>query len=291
MRIFILSLFSLFALNAFAQTNESVLRAFAFYSSKGKELTFEEALHTLAKSDVILFGELHNSAIIHWLQYRTLKALDDLGKNLIIGGEFMEKDDQIKIDEFLSGWINEVQFEDAARFWKNYQTDYKPILNFAKDSALPFIATNVPRRYAAIVSKWGLDTLVNLPAKAQEFLPRLPIDFDMNTPGYKAMLSIMEAHGEKFSAKNMVKAQALKDATMAQSIAENSDQNTLFFHINGDYHSANYGGIYWYLHNIKSKLDISIVKVYTGKTLDFKENWAKSGDIILVVPEDFTRSY
>ena len=41
----------------------------------------------------------------------------------------------------------------------NYKTDYKPIIEFAKENGINFIATNIPRRYAAMVSGGGLRAL------------------------------------------------------------------------------------------------------------------------------------
>ncbi len=286
--IFGLSLVSQFV---FAQVENPPLRIFAFYTGKGEEITFDQAIERLAPSDVVLFGENHNSTILHWLELRTAKALLAADKKLVFGAEFFEKDDQNKIDEYLNGWINEDHFEEAARIWPNYKTDYKPILELAHDSLIPFIATNVPRRYAAIVAKSGLDTLKFLPLEAKQYLPNLPISFTTKTPGYTEMLSMMGGHSDEKSIEKIVKAQALKDATMAQSIAENVYRGDLFFHINGDFHSADYGGIYWYLKLINKKLKISTIKVYSHENLAFDAEWKNSGDIILVVPDDFPTSY
>lgn len=291
MRYFLLTIVLFLSQFVSAQENTKSLRAFAFYTNKGKEIPFEEAIDKLASSDVVLFGEDHNSTIVHWIELRTAKALLAKKKKLVMGGEFFERDDQNKIDEYLSGWINEKHFESAARFWPNYKTDYKPLLDLAHDSLIPFIATNVPRRYAAIVAKSGLDTLRYLPLEARQYLPNLPISFTMKTPGYTEMIAMMGDHGSSNSVENIVKAQALKDATMAQSIAENLNRGNLFFHVNGDYHSANYGGIYWYLKLINKKFKISTVKVYSDENLIFNPDWKNSGDIILVYSSDAPVSY
>jgi len=61
-------------------------------------------------------------------------------------------------------------FEDEAKIWKNYATDYKPIIEFAKSEGLHFVATNVPRRYAAFTSRNGLEALSQLSTDAKQFL-------------------------------------------------------------------------------------------------------------------------
>ena len=63
---------------------------------------------------------------------------------------------------FFLGFISEKNFEKEARLWPNYKTDYKPLVSFAKDNNLSFVATNIPRRYASAVFKNGLKKLRNL---------------------------------------------------------------------------------------------------------------------------------
>ena len=273
---------------AFAQTSDYELKPFAFYDSEGNKMEYNQVVTQSQSADIILFGEHHNDAMIHWIQLRLIKDLMKTNE-LILGAEFFERDDQLKLDEYISGLIPARNFEAEARLWNNYKTDYKPIVDLARDSGLTFIATNVPRRYAALVNKGGLDTLRHVSKEARGYLPKLPISFTMETPGYTGMEEMMGGHGTDVS--NMVKAQALKDATMAESILQNMKKGKIFVHINGDFHSANYGGIYWYLKEKKSKLDVKTIKVYSNQELNFTPEMIKSGDFILVVPEDFSKSY
>ena len=273
---------------AFAQTSVYSLKPFAFYDSEGNKMEYNQVVTESQSADVILFGEHHNDAMIHWIQLRFIKDLMKTNE-LILGAEFFERDDQLKLDEYTSGLIPARNFEAEARLWNNYKTDYKPIVDLARDSGLTFIATNVPRRYAALVNKGGLDTLKYLSKEARAYLPKLPITFTMETPGYTEMEEMMGGHGTDVS--NMVKAQALKDATMAESILQNMKKGKIFVHINGDFHSANHGGIYWYLKEKKPKLDVKTIKVFANENLDFTPEMIDSGDFILVVPEDFTKSY
>lgn len=270
-----------------AQNN---LQSHAFYSSVGQLISYDEVIEKLEKSEIVLLGELHDHAAVHWIEKRIIFDLA-ARKDLVIGGEFMERDNQLLIDEYLKGWVNDKRFEAAARLWPNYETDYKPIMQFARDSGIYFVATNVPRRYASIVSQFGLDTLKSLPEGSKAYLPALPISFQLSTPGYQEMLEMMGAHAGDASSINFVQAQALKDAAMAEAISQNWSKNKLFVHINGDFHSANYGGIYHYLKSILPNAKISTLKVYSDNDLRFQSDWTSVGDIILVVPEDFTRTH
>jgi uncharacterized iron-regulated protein len=73
-----------------------------------------------------------------------------------------EADNQVVLDEYLKGIITGKQFETEAKMWQNYATDYKPMVDFAQKNKIPFVATNIPRRYASLVSKGGLEALNQL---------------------------------------------------------------------------------------------------------------------------------
>ncbi len=266
------------------------LEVYRIYDVQGKERSFEQMIESLATADVVLFGELHDHALIHWLQ---LKATESLAEKrpLVLGGEMFECDQQVILDEYMKGLLNDKMFEDQARLWPNYKTDYKSLLLFAKEKKLRFVASNVPRRYASLVSRVGLDSLEQLPAASRVFLPRLPIAFDPEAPGYPEMIQMMGGHGHGFNPMHFVQAQALKDACMAEHIIDSRGDNELLLHFNGDYHSANRGGIYWYLKAAEPGLKTQVIKVFSDTDFNFQEEWRDSGDFILVVPEDFTRTH
>jgi len=105
-------------------------------------------LKEAADADIVLFGELHDNPISHWLQLELTKDLYDLKKDkLVLGAEMFESDNQVILDEYLSGKILQSSFESEARLWSNYKTDYKPLVEFARINKLKFVASNIPRRY------------------------------------------------------------------------------------------------------------------------------------------------
>lgn len=266
------------------------LQVFALYDKTGEALTFAEATDRMAEADVVLFGEFHDHALIHWIQLRTAVALSEKTE-LAMGGEMFESDNQLLLDEYLSGLMTDKVFEDQARLWSNYKTDYKPLVEFAKANGIHFAATNVPRRYASLTAREGLDTLERLPAASKVLLPSLPIPFSEETPGYGTMMDMMSGHGARFKAENFVRAQALKDAAMAEGIMRNLIEGGTFLHFNGDFHSADYGGIYWYLKQSNPDLNVVTVKIFSESAQEFREEWKDTGDIILAVPSDFTKTH
>ena len=105
-----------------------------------------------SKKELVLFGEFHDNPITHWLQYELMLSLYDVHQtNLVLGFEMFEQDQQGVVDRYLSGELNEKQFKDSCRLWENYTTDYKPLLDFAKDKKLTCIASNVERKYASLL--------------------------------------------------------------------------------------------------------------------------------------------
>jgi len=267
--------------------------AYIIFNHKGEKVDYELMKKKSAEYEVVFFGELHNNPISHWLQLKLTSDLFDIkdGK-LILGAEMFETDDQLVIDEYLSGKINVKNFEEEAKLWDNYSTDYKPLVEFAKSKKLSFKATNVPRRYANLVFRTGLEGLNDLSESAKaQFLPPLPIPLDLALPTYKKMITMMGNHGGNTS-DNMVKAQAIKDATMGYSISNAVKPKHLFIHFNGAYHSDEKEGILWYLNKYKPNLKILTISTVEQDKMDVldSENLNKA-DFILVVPEKMTKTY
>ena len=242
------------------------------------------------RTDAVFFGELHNNSLGHWLQLQVLKGLHSENPDLVVGSEIFEREDQLNLDEWFSGKITESSFEAEAKLWKNYTMDYRPVLRFAKEKGLKFIATNVPRKYASVVSKSGLEALDSLSSQAKSYIAKLPVEVDMSLPGYVAMKDMM--HGAPGNPEFMIQAQALKDATMAESLYESLQAGKQIYHINGAYHSKDGEGILWYLKREFPKVKILNIHTVTQDQLDkLDDENAKSGEIILVLPSDSHTTY
>ncbi len=265
--------------------------AYALFNAKGKEMRYEKMVNDSKKADVVLFGELHNNPIAHWLQLELTKELHvDNKVNLVLGAEMFESDGQLIMDEYFTGMITEKKFEDEMRLWNNYKTDYKPLVEFAKDSGLRFIATNIPRRYANIVFNLGLDTLNSLSDIAKGFMMPLPVLYDTTLASYTALSGggPMGGHGSP----NLRDAQAVKDATMAFFILKNLREGETFLHFNGAYHSDNYEGIGHFLKKINPKLRIvTISTVSQAEVQVLEDSHVGKADYIIAVPESMTKTY
>jgi len=290
--------------------------AYQIFDKEGKKTSYKSIVEKAQEADIILFGESHNNPIIHWLQIELTKELYKVvienksesqskrnGKNnLLLGAEMFEADNQTILDEYLNDIITEKNFETEARLWNNYKTDYKPLVEFAKENELTFVATNIPRRYASLVSKKGLSSLDSLTEDAKRFMMPLPVEVDLKLPAYANMLKMMGVHStdtENVSegVANFAYAQAVKDATMAYRIHEyyaksikDKSKNSIFLHFNGSYHSDNYESIVYYLKKYNPNLKIMTITSADQKELDSLEKTGVA-DFAIVTPLAMTKTY
>ncbi len=262
--------------------------AWKLFDKSGKECNYQNLLDEASKADVVLFGELHDNPISHWLQYDLLSDLYRMkGAQLVTGAEMFETDNQLLLDELIAGQISLKNFEAEAKLWPNYSTDYKPMVEFALEHRIPFIGTNIPRRYAAMVNRKGFEALNGLSNQAKMLIAPLPVQYDSALPAYKAMLNM----GGHLGA-NLPKAQAIKDATMAWSILKYLQAGEIFLHLNGAYHSDNYEGIVWYLRKYRPGLHILTITTIEQANMDslLEENLGKANFTILV-PQTMTKTH
>lgn len=282
-RIIFVVIFLLTYLISFSQEK----KAYQLFDKNGKKVNYGKLLKAAEKAQILLFGEYHNNAISHWLELELTKDLARK-KDIILGAEMIEADDQIHLNQYLKGEINQKQLDTTARLWTNYKTDYKPLVDFAKERKIPFVATNIPRRFASIVFKKGFEGLENLTLEERSWIAPLPIAYDAELPGYVNMMKMMGDH----TSPNMPKAQAIKDATMAYFIFKNLKENSIFIHYNGTYHSDNFEGIYWHLKKIAPTLEIITIATIEQKELNkiTIDDYNKA-DYILVIDQDVTKTH
>jgi uncharacterized iron-regulated protein len=270
--------------------------AYKVFTGDGKRADYEDILKEAEKADVVFFGESHDNPVAHWLEFEITKDLFQVkGKNLVLAAEMFETDNQLLIDEYFAGTIKESSFESEVRLWKNYATDYKPLLNFAKENGLKFVASNIPRRYASVVASGGFEALQKLSAEALKYIAPLPVEYDPELACYKDMLSMGGAIGGKMESKvndNLPKAQAIKDATMAKSITNNWQKGQTVIHYNGSYHSDRHMGIIWYLYKNNPSIKVATITTVSQDNIDrIEDNNKGQADFVIVIPSSMTRTY
>ncbi|MDC6384844.1 iron-regulated protein [Flagellimonas taeanensis] len=281
------NLLFLFAFTFYLFSVSAQKAPYVIYNAKGKKVSYEKMLKRLEEKDMVLFGELHNNPIAHWLQYELTSDLYTK-RALILGAEMVEADNQDELDDYLAGTIDYKALDSTARLWNNHKTDYAPLVDFAKDKKLVFVASNVPRRYASVVYKGGFEALDTLSVEEKSWIAPLPIAFDPELPGYQNILKMMGDHGSP----TLVMAQAIKDATMAHFILKNYKTGSLFLHYNGSYHSNNYEGILWYLKKDRPDLQYGTISTVMQDNVHKLEDENKGiADFIICVDSNMTTTY
>ena len=300
--------FALFALCLLAFAFRFDRPAYRLYTPSLKATTYTKLLRQATEADVVLFGELHNNPICHWIELQLTKDLQtDKKGNLVLGAEMFETDNQTALSDYVQGRTSSKELATQARLWPNFDTDYKPIADFAREQHVTFIATNVPRRYARLVSRQGLAALDTVSTAAKQQMAPLPLTVDLTLPGYKAMMDMMgggpafgttqaataNPHGTNADmTANFARAQAIKDATMAYFILQNLKPGQTLLHFNGDYHSKNFEGIVWYLRQQRPNLKIVTLSSVEISDLDHPATENRNlADFILAIPMDMTKTY
>jgi len=261
MRTRLIFLFILIFKLSFAQ-NE---RAFIIYKGNGKKASYKEMKKLAEQQEIVFFGEHHDNPIAHWLELGLTKDLFVKHQsNLQLAFEMFEQDQQVILDKYVNGSLTEKQFADSCRLWPNYETDYRPLVDFAKEHKLKCVASNVQRKYASLLFKKGrtaLDTL-SLFIKSQMAEVNFPIDTTLSQ--YREI----RAMGGEHMGINMIEAQAIKDATMAKFILANRNSNTKTIHYNGTFHSDYKQGILWYIWKQNPNLKIMTISTVTLENIN-----------------------
>lgn len=263
--------------------------AYALFDAQGKQVHYQQLLEQAMKADVILFGELHDNPINHWLEVELTEDIYAAKReNLVMGAEMLEADDQVIVDEYLAGLISEKTLNDEAKLWPNYPSDYKALLDFAKEHHLKMVASNIPRRYASMVYAKGFEVLNGIDADAKKWIAPLPIAYDSTLSCYRDIFQQAHGHG----GENLPKSQAIKDATMAWFILQNWSAGKTLIHFNGSYHSDHHQGIEWYLKRPNPNLKVlTIGATEQDEIAELDKENEGLADFIICTPASMSKSY
>lgn len=233
----------MFVLSA-SMTAQTDLSKFRVYDSQGTPSSVADIIKAIEKADVVFLGENHDDSVAHSLQldiFRQTIESYSAKRPVVLSLEMFENDVQIVLNEYLGGQISESHFLQSSRPWGNYKTDYRPLVELAKEKKLSVIAANAPRRYVNMVSRLGRESLNGLSPEAKRWLAPLP--FPEPSDAYATKFkSLMGPSAEaRMGIDNILASQSLWDATMAYSVAEalKKNKNALVIHLNGSFHTEN----------------------------------------------------
>ncbi len=213
-------------------------------------VTATQMLEDLGRADVVFFGEQHDDPETHRAEAELLEAIGRTGRPVILSLEMFERDVQSVVDDYIAGRVRESDFLARARPWDRYATDYRRLVELAKQRQWRVVAANVPRSLASVVGRRGLGALDSLSATDRAYAARehmCPRDdyharfmesMRSHSPGAAPTSradSLPTAVAERFYL-----AQCMKDETMAESIVNArlaAPRAAIVVHYDGAFHS------------------------------------------------------
>lgn len=150
----------------------------------GEALSFDAFLDALARADVVFLGETHTDETTHRVELAVYEGLlVRRGGKVVLAMEMFERDVQPALNDYLAGRIDEATFLSRARPWKHYHTGYRALIEKARSSGSPVVASNFPRPLRRRVAMEGPEVLGTLEGDAQR---EAPAELLPNTPAHSA---------------------------------------------------------------------------------------------------------
>lgn len=138
-------------------------------------ISMPQVTQRMTQHSFIFVGEFHNHIAGHAMELDLLKnyfsnisAPQDFAMSL----EMFERDVQFLVNGYMQNEIPESFFLANSRPWSNYMTDYRALVQYVKSIATSkrqVLASNIPRRFAAVVADGNETLLWELPAMEQSY--------------------------------------------------------------------------------------------------------------------------
>ena len=296
------------------QAPEAHYRAF---DSKGAPVKLQDIADALDGADVLIIGETHDDPVAHLVEAEMLRRADERRSEaqakrraLALSLEMFERDVQTVLDEYLAGLITERHFLLSSRPWGNYATDYRPLVEYAREHHLAVIAANAPARYVSRVSASGPDSLNALSKEAKAWLPPLPFppasadyaakfnSFMQGAMGGPPMPSSSNAQTQTqanpHGSAHLLEAQTLRDASMADAIAEflKRNKDALVVEVNGTFHSEERMGVPEQIKHYRPKARVVVLTIVPDEGFPNFDpaRLGKLGDYVIVTDPALPRS-
>jgi uncharacterized iron-regulated protein len=272
-------------------------------AAKPRILQLPELATLLARYDVVFFGESHGHPGVHLQQMRLMRALYERRPALVLSMEQFERDVQGVLDDYLADRVGENALLGAGRAWENYAASYRPMVSFAKDHGLPVVAAEAPQFAVQCVGQWGPAILAQFTPQERTWVAtELHTDAGPYRDKFMQFQSGSALHGGGAAspeaaarAERSFAAQALRDDTMAESIATALQRHpgSLVLHLTGHFHSEGFLGTVERLRLRQPALKIAVLdalEVADRRAPGFDAADARSATVLQLVyplPEPF----
>lgn len=273
-----------------------------FRGSDGSTVAWDGLVAAASDADAVIIGENHGHPL--GLAFSAELWTDVLARRdkAVLSMEFFNRDEQARLDDYLTGIVDENAFLKATRRTSDavYPPGHRTMVEAAKSHTRPVIASNAPRTYVTTASRESYQRLASL-TDEQKRLFRVPDELPTGKyrADYDAIMSdpAMASHGgdKKDETPEQLKkrldsgfrAQSLWDWTMAESIARGIDRaGTPVVHVVGRFHSDFSGGLVQALGKLRPGTKVVIVSVVDSTSDSLKDEDRNRGDFVVYVGKE-----
>lgn len=243
---------------------------YQLYSPQGLAVSLSSLPVDLKSADVILIGEWHTHSGVHRFQTDLLKQLVNNNAKLALSMEQFTRDKQPIVDQYLKSEIGEQMLIREGNAWPNYESDYRPLVELAKQNQLDIIASNAPKSFVRCIGREGLNYLEKLDSNERTLVAKR---IDTSSSAYKDKFMASMHHGDSEQTERQYAAQLTWDATMAESIVDyiNQHPGTQVMHIAGKFHTENALGTAAQIQALAPNLNIAVITPVTDITSDSRD--------------------
>ncbi|GMW07693.1 MAG: hypothetical protein AMXMBFR8_24890 [Nevskiales bacterium] len=202
-------------------------------TASGKLITPQEMARRLAGTGILFIGENHTNQEFHNVQYRTIRALHEAGRKVMIGLEMFPYTEQAVLDDWIGRRFTERGFVDLGRWYDNWGYHwnyYRDIFLYARANGIGMYAINSPRDVVKSVRAKGFDNLS--PEEAAHLPPQLAPESDEHQRMFRAFFDPADAlHMNDDALQGLYRAQTMWDATMGwnalQALQQHGGDNAI----------------------------------------------------------------
>ena len=234
-------------------------------------ISLDEVARRASLADAVFVGEMHDHPMGLTVEAALFEKIAARAPTAALSLEFLERDTQPAVDDYLAGKIDQTAFLLKSRLNPHEsKPGHLAMIETAKRLGLPVVAANAPRSYAKKARTEGYAALDHLPddERALFVVPRtMPgrryeLAFDRIMGGHEGPSGGADAHMAGF-----FRAQALWDATMADSVAKEVDGGRHpVVHVVGRFHVDDRGGTVELFERSHPKAKVFVVTIVEDKS-------------------------
>ncbi len=200
--------------------------------------SFDEVVEALSGVDVVLVGEVHGHERGLDFIATLFEALADRDPGLVVSMEFIERDHQHTMDDYVGGLIDrETMAAETLRSASNFPVGHQRMVERAKADGRRVVAANASRPYVRMARTEGYEALSAL---SDEQRALFDVPSALPEGGYadrfKEAMGAMALHGGDEMVSSFLRSQALWDSTMAASVAREVSRGSRVYHVVGHFH-------------------------------------------------------